>query len=650
LDRVVARRFRYLDYDPSLEEGDESAAILDAMTDSLSYHGNVSEALRELLSRGFGDTPGLAELLERLRRRRDELLSHYDPNGLVAQLNEALEAIVDRERQTRSNAYESTGDEDHLLANMELDALPAGLGEKIRELGTYEFLDTNAKERFDDLLASLRSSMLRDQINQLRNSLASADPKATAQMMNDLAALIERFNAGDDVEDDFDAFKERYPGVAGDDEDFESFMARIAQSAKLMQSLLSSMDEAARNELMDLMSALAESPELGDAMSRLGNALASSGSLETPGYGFHGEVPIELGDLEDVMQTLGHLDELEGALKQAASPERLRELDRSQVDELLGPDASAAIDRLKQLSDQLSNAGLINRDGPKLELTNGAIAKLGEIVLHRLFPSGSARLLGNHESRRIGNLGTDLSGESKAYEFGDPFRLALRETLNNALMRQGQGTPLQLVPGDFAIELTEERARAATVLALDLSLSMPLNDTFLPAKQVALALSSLIHARYPRDYLGYVVFSEVAREVNLAALPSAQWDYVYGTNIEHALLLARTMLRHQPGHRQILLVTDGEPTAHVDPTSHEVFFSYPPSYETVQRTLAEVLRCTREKITINLFVLNADSGLRGFVNDVLAINHGEAFYSSGSGLGTTLVQEYINDRGRRDRQ
>lgn len=646
----MVRRFRYHDYDPSLDHADESESILDALADSLSYHGNVAEALRELLSRGIGATPGLAELLERLRQQRDELLARYDPNGLATQLRSELEAIVERERATRERAYQSTNDERHLLAGLELDALPAGLGEKIRELSQYEFLDSGAKERFEDLVTSLRSSMLREQVNHLRNALESTDPAVSAQMMNELSELVERFNAGQDVEEEFNDFKQRYPGVAGEDEDFEAFMARLAQSARLTQSLLSSMDEETRNELMELMAALAESPELGQAMARLGNAMASSGSLESAGYGFHGETPLELGDLETVMQTLGDLDELEGALKLASSPERLSEIDRTQIDQLLGSDAAAAIDRLKQLADQLSKAGFIDRDGGRLELTSSAIAKLGEIVLHRLFPAGQSRLLGNHESRHIGNLGTDMSGEIKPYEFGDPFRLALGQTLHNALLRQGRGTPLRLAPDDFAVDLTEERTRAATVLALDLSLSMPLNDTFLPAKQVALALSSLIHARYPRDYLGYVVFSEVAREVKLATLPSAQWDYVYGTNIEHALLLARTMLRHQPGYRQILLVTDGEPTAHIDPSSHEVLFSYPPSRETLQRTLAEVLRCTREQITINLFVLNADHGLRGFVNDVLAINHGEAFYSTGSALGPILVQEYLNDRNRRAHQ
>lgn len=643
----MARRFRYHNYDSSLEATDESESILDALTDSLSYHGNVSEALRELLSRGLGDTPGLAEILEQLRRRRDELLSRYDPNGLVSQINDELDSLINQERKTRSEALQATGDEEHLLASLELDALPAGLGERIRELSKYQFLDHGAKERFDDLVESLRSSMLREQVNRLRASLASADPEATAQMMNELSDLIERFNSGEDIGADFDEFKQRYPGIAGKDEDFEDFMARIAESARLTQSLLGSMDEATRAELMELMASIAESPELGRAMSRLGDALSSSASFEATGFGFHGDTPLGLGDLEDVMQTLGQLDELETALKQASSPERLSELDNSQLQELLGQDASDAINRLKQLTDKLSEAGLINRDGGKLELTGDAINKLGDIVLRRLFPAGQARLLGNHESRNLGNLGTDVSGETKPYEFGDPFRLALRETLNNALARQGGGAPLHLVPDDFAIELTENRTRAATMLALDLSLSMPLNDTFLPAKQVALALSSLIHSRYPRDYLGYVVFSEVAREVDLATLPSAQWDYVYGTNIEHALLLCRTRLRRQPGYRQILLVTDGEPTAHIDPDSHEVFFSYPPSQETIRRTLAEVMRCTQEKITINLFVLNPDSGLRGFVNDVLAINHGEAFYSSGSALGSTLVQGYVHDRIKR---
>jgi len=632
----VPSRYRFGAYEPS--DGLDANEALRAMADDLSYHGNLAEALRELLRRGIGDTPGLAELLERLRARRDELLRTYDPNASVRQIAEELDAIVATERTAREERYAASGEDADLVAAMELDALPSGLGERIRALEDYEFADSRAKERFDALLHELRSSLAAGEARRLRHALAEADPAETAALANALSDLIERYQRGEDVEEEFQELKARFPGIAPPRMTFAEFLDELARSAQRTQALLASLDPHAREELMDLMAALADNAEVASALARLGQALAPL--VETDGYGFVGQVPLALGELEGVMEALGRLDALETTLTSASSPERLRELDASEAGDLLGPDAKEALEQLGQLADRLAEAGLIDRSGGRQELTMKAIRHIGQTVLETLFAPGSLTLLGEHESRRLGN-GQDLAYETKPYEFGDPFRLNLRATLGEAISRQGPGVPVQVAPEDFVIDLGEERSRASTVLALDLSLSMPLNDTFLPAKQVALALSTLIAARFPRDYLGLVVFSEVAREVKVRSLPTAQWDYVYGTNIEHALALSRKMLASQPGHRQILLVTDGEPTSHIDPATKEVFFSYPPSRETISRTLAEVRRCTRAGIAIHLFVLNADHGLRGFVEEVRRINGGRLFYATGRDLGATLIEEFL---------
>jgi uncharacterized protein with von Willebrand factor type A (vWA) domain len=638
----VPRRYRFGPYEPG-DELDASEALR-AMVDDLSYHGNLAEALRELLRRGIGDTPGLAKLLERLRAHRDELLATYDPSATVRRIAEELDAIVAAERSTREQRYASSGDETDLVATMELDALPSGLGERLRALESYEFADLRAKERFDALMDELRSSLAAGEARRLRDMLAGADPAETAALANALSDLIERYQQGEDVEEDFQALKERFPGIAPPEMSFAEFLEEIAASAQRTQALLASLDPEAREELMDLMAALADNAEVARALARLGQALAPL--VDTEGYGFVGQVPLGLGELEGVMDVLGRLDALETALTSASSPERLRELDADEVGDLLGPDAKEALSQLGQLADRLAEAGLIDRSSGRQELTMKAIRQIGKTVLERLFAPGSLALLGEHESRRLGN-GQDLAYETKPYEFGDPFRLNLRATLREAISRRGPGVPVQVVPEDFVIDLGEERARVSTVLALDLSLSMPLNDTFLPAKQVALALSTLIASRFPRDYLGLVVFSEVAREVEARSLPTAQWDYVYGTNIEHALALSRAMLASQSGQRQILLVTDGEPTSHIDPATKEVFFSYPPSRETISRTLAEVRRCTRAGIAIHLFVLNADRRLRGFVEEIQRINRGRLWYATGRDLGTTLIEEFLaSHRGR----
>ncbi|HZU79894.1 MAG TPA: VWA domain-containing protein, partial [Acidimicrobiales bacterium] len=209
------------------------------------------------------------------------------------------------------------------------------------------------------------------------------------------------------------------------------------------------------------------------------------------------------------------------------------------------------------------------------------------------------------------------------------------------------GTPIHLAPDDFEVERTETITRAATVLMVDLSLSMPMRDNFLAAKKVAMALHSLISSQFPRDYLGIVGFSEVAREIKPEELPEVSWDFVYGTNMQHGLMLARRMLAHRAGSKQIIMITDGEPTAHLVPDSggeYDVFFHYPPVPETVRATLAEVLRCTKGGITINTFMLDANRSLQGFVEQMTRLNKGRAFFTTPETLGDYVLVDFLEHR------
>jgi uncharacterized protein with von Willebrand factor type A (vWA) domain len=175
-----------------------------------------------------------------------------------------------------------------------------------------------------------------------------------------------------------------------------------------------------------------------------------------------------------------------------------------------------------------------------------------------------------------------------------------------------------------------------------------MRDNFLAAKKVAIALHTLISTRFPRDYLGLVGFSEVARVIDPVELPQVSWDFVYGTNMEHGLLLARRLLAHRPGTKQIIMITDGEPTAHLVPgpvgSGHEVAFNYPPIPETIRATLAEVARCSRAGITINTFMLDPSGGLQGFVRQMTALNRGRAFFTSPETLGDYLLVDFLSNR------
>ena len=239
---------------------------------------------------------------------------------------------------------------------------------------------------------------------------------------------------------------------------------------------------------------------------------------------------------------------------------------------------------------------------------------------------------GRHEVERVG-VGHERAYEHKPYEFGDPFHLNVEQTVKNAIWRQGSGTPVRLSPEDFEVERTELLTRSATVLMLDVSLSMPMRDNFLPAKKVAMALHSLITTQFPRDYFGLVAFGRVAREVKPQLLPEMSWDFEWGTNMQHAMLLARTQLERETGTKQIIMVTDGEPTAHIE--HGEAVFQYPPSAVTVEETLREVQRCTRAGIRINTFMLDESPYLQDFVRRMMQMNRGRAFFTSPTTSATT---------------
>jgi uncharacterized protein with von Willebrand factor type A (vWA) domain len=239
--------------------------------------------------------------------------------------------------------------------------------------------------------------------------------------------------------------------------------------------------------------------------------------------------------------------------------------------------------------------------------------------------------------------GHERTYDTKPYEYGDPFQLDLHRTIRNALRRAGPGTPVHLDPDDFEIERTEHLTRSSTVLMLDLSLSMPMRDNFLPAKKVAMALHSLISSQFPRDYLGLVGFSETARVLTAQQLPEVSWDFVYGTNMQHGFVLARQLLARQTGTKQIIMITDGEPTAHI--TAHgDVFFNYPPVRETVEATLREVVRCTKDNIRINTFMLDATSSLRAFIEQLTEINRGRAFFTTPETLGDYVLVDFIEHK------
>jgi len=660
-------RHRYSPWDGTQAGFDLDADELFAqITDDLLYHGDLNSALRRLLQSGF-ETPdgeqvqGLRQILEELRRRKRDTLERHDLGGVYDDIAERLRRVVEAERGELDRLAEQAGqggDARHqeisrqAMADrrLRLDLLPNDLAGQVQSLQQYDFASSKAQEAFEQLLEELREQLLQAQFGQLAEAMqqASQDPaelQRMKDMFNDLNALIEARQQGTDTAEQFDDFMARHGDFfPGNPQTLDELLAQLAGQMAAMQQLLNSMTPEQRAQLQALSSALLDDMDLAFQASRLGSNLQQM--LPTlpwqEGYQFEGDQPLSMGQAGSVMRELGDLDHLERMLRGTSNPGALAEVDLARARELVGDDAARSLDRLGRLAKQLEDAGLLERREGRYELTPRGLRKIGQNALSELFSKLAKDKLGRHETVRQG-VGVERTYDTKAYEFGDPFNLDIQRTVRNALQRGGAGTPVQLTPDDFEVERSEHLTRSSTVLMLDLSLSMPMRDNFLAAKKVAMALHSLISTQYPRDYLGLVGFSEVARELRPEQLPEVSWDFVYGTNMQHALVLARRMLARQTGTKQIIMITDGEPTAHLLPDG-EPFFQYPTHPATRDATLAEVNRCSRDRITINTFMLDASRALRHFVERMTELNQGRAFFTTPETLGDYVLVDFMEHK------
>jgi len=313
--------------------------------------------------------------------------------------------------------------------------------------------------------------------------------------------------------------------------------------------------------------------------------------------------------------------------------------------ELFGPGLGSQIETVKDMAESLLEAGYLQRDGDKLSLTARAIRKLGDASLREIFRKLKDDRSGGHTTPRKG-AGGDITEDSRPYQFGDPFHVDIKGTIMNGVYRVGPGTPVRLAPDDFAIFETERSVQHATVLALDMSFSMYQSGLFLEAKKTALALDSLIRGQFPRDALYLIGFADIAFELTQEQLPGLmENDYVQGTNYEMALGLARRLLaRHRGGNRQILFVTDGEPTVCMPINGRHLPFHYPPSPLVLNAALMEAARCAREGITINTFALDPHPRLIAFVEEMTAINKGRMFLAGPYHLREQVVLDYLQGR------
>jgi uncharacterized protein with von Willebrand factor type A (vWA) domain len=630
--------------------------VLDALSDDLMNYGDLNAALQRLLRWGSPNMPGLEQLLKQLREARERELSRYNLDSTVEQLREKVQEVIDTEKkgiERRVNESE-TADAKKLMEriarqrNEQLDRLPDDLGGQVKGLRDYEFVDDEARQKFEELMQGLQKQMVDQMFQGMKGSIQQMqgeDLTRVRDMVRELNKMLEQRMEGRTP--DFNGFMERFgdmfpPGINSLDELLEHLQRQMAQ----MQSLLQSMSPEAREELHQMMDALLQDDSLRLELARLSGFMQAMmpPSELTERYPFFGEDPLSMGEAMGLMDRLQQMDRLESQLERGSF--RPDDVDRSLAQQLLGDEARQAIDQLRKLTEMLEKAGYVERKGRRMELTPRGMRRIGQSALRDIFDQLKKTRMGQHQLWR-GGLGNDASDELKEYEYGDPFLLDLKETLFNSLVREGPKLPLKMEAKDFVVHRTEHVTQASTVLMIDMSRSMFLRGCFLAAKKVAIALDSLIRSQYPRDSLYVVGFSNYAVELKPQTLPQlALNDYVYGTNMQHGFQLARSLLAKHRGNRQIIMITDGEPTAHLEDNGR-AYFAYPPTFKTIQQTLREVRRCTRDRIVINTFMLERGPYLTEFINQMTRINKGRAFFVSPDRLGEYVLVDYVSGKQRR---
>ena len=534
----------------------------------------------------------------------------------------------------------------------QIDRLPEDAAGQVKELQEYEFEDDEARQKYEELLEQLKQSMMNrffQDMSQMMSDMSPEDMEQMREMMRDLNEMLERQRRGEDPQ--FDEFMDKWGDMFGDDppQSLDELVEQMQRQAAQIQNLMSSLPGDMRQQLGDMMQQLMGEMGMEQELAQLAQNLESLYPMRDllNQYPFRGQEEIDLQAAMSLMGDMQQLDELERALERVQYGGNIDDIDPDQLEELMGEEAREILEQLKQLLELLEEAGYLEKKGNAWELTPRGNRRIGEKALAEIYANLKRQNFGKHNVPETGRYG-DRADDTKLYEFGDPFHLNLKDTISNAILRTapegGPQVPVNLVPDDFQVFRSETLTQTATVVMLDLSWSMALRGSFQAAKKVAMALNNLIRMQYPRDSLYLIGFSAYARELKADQLPYVRWDEtVLGTNMHHALLIAQQLLaKHKVGTRQIIMITDGEPTAHLE--QGRSYFAYPPSPITIRETLKEVRHCTKKDIVINVFMLDRSYYLKEFVDRVARINGGRVFYSQPDELGEYVLHDFVTHR------
>ena len=670
--------FRYSEWDGTQEFLDfDQEELMDELARNLMHDGSMSYALWKMQRQGMRDSqgrhlPGLQDLLQRLRQKKQSQLDKYKLGSVMDEIRKKLEDVVKTERQGIQKRLDEAGEkvkkgtegvdeelgqkllkriEDMAAQNLEkLDSLPKDIGGQVKELTEYDFMDDEARQKFQELIDMLKKHAMQSYTRDLTEKLKEMSPETLANLRHFAEAInqmLEQRMRGE--EPDFEEFMEQFGSFFGPNppQSLDELIERLQKQTAQAQSLLESMSAEDRNSLDSLLrSMLDEATQYELAKMNANLEALYPGEKLGRQYNFTGEESISYSEAMKLMEMLQEMDKLESELKEAQYNRSLDTIDEEMLKELLGEDAAQDLEQLRNITRTLEEAGYIQSKGGRYELTPRGMRKIGQRALKDVFSQLKKDRTGTHNLNRKGT-GTERLEETKPYEYGDPFHLHLEKTIMNSIYREQQTPPLKLTPDDFEIYRMEEMTRSATVLMLDLSLSMPMRGNFQAAKQVAIALDGLIRTQYPKDTLHVIGFSSYARELKKQDLPYMGWDeFDPYTNIQHGLYTARKLLaRERCNNKQILMVSDGEPTAHIE--DGNIYFQYPPSMRTIQLTLREVKRCTQQNIVINVFMLDDSQFVNAFVSQMARLNKGRVFYTSPDTLGEYMLVDYMSSKKSR---
>jgi uncharacterized protein with von Willebrand factor type A (vWA) domain len=622
---------------------------LDELGDDVLSGDSPADALRRLLQRGTDRLRGLDDLRRRVRDRQRAARRRGRLDGTLERVKELLEQALEAER----TALFPDPSDAARLAEAELDALPNDPARAVRQLSEYNWRSDDARQAYEQIQELLRQEILDAQFRGMKQALQNAgeqDMQAVKDMLADLNEMLSADARGEHTQEQFDQFMAEHGRFFPDNPaDLDELIDSLARRAAAAQRLMNSLTDEQREELGNLMAGAMSDLGLASELDRLGQQLRAA-RPDLPWNGrerMRGDRPLGLGDATTALEEIADLDELESLLDQDYPGATLEDVDPELVERALGRQAVDDVEALRRVERELERQGYLTREEGRLQLSPRAVRRLGATALRRIFRHLDAAGRGEHDVADAGAAG-EPTGASRQWRYGDEQPLDVVRTVHNAVLRTGGGPRMKLAVDDFEVVETERRTSAAVAVLVDLSYSMALRGAWGAAKSTALALHSLVTTRYPQDAIEVIGFSDYARVIRPTELASMSWDMRQGTNLQHALMLAgRHLAKHPDSEPVVLVVTDGEPTAHLTP-SGQAEFCWPPLPDTIALTHAEVERITRRGATINVFMLADEPGLVHFVDQLVERNGGRVFSPSPERLGEYVVHDYLRARrGRR---